>query len=771
MAGAARRGGLGSSGLAAVAVLVLAANAPPAAAQFNDQLVQAPKLAAPERGSIQGALSGVKFTASELARGAFRLPLAISAPQDRGPLQATVVPTYSPDAGLSEWGMGWSVDLSIKRHRLVGEIDFVNDELVSPWGRLRPGDDGKLYPSGLSTSVRVTTAGADWLATASDGTQYRFSAADGVTTPRGVYSWQLVEVTSLEGDRTTLAWTKNASGRPFLSRVAWGGRGHAAQYELVPSYEPLATAFVDHTTGTELDRRVTRVAVSVRDPGSGVLRERWHYQLGYRAAPFGPAFYLESAQRTFASGESQPAMVYHYELDDTRLPAAPLEHYDGLDAVLAALGDTAVQPNHAALHDLDADGQPDLEHASELTQIQHTDAGWIQTPLPAATGTDPRCRPEDSSDNQPRVLARLTGDLGPPHVLYTRLQSSDPETSEVLICDRLGHPISDALVPGDWQLGPNVRLVDVDRDRRPDLVRVSSAGVDVLRNDSDAQGMRFTPLPRFDWSLDFQPKVSWLNDFDGDGNIDVTVRTSDGLWVLFGLGGNQWTTTPVLFRLITQDGEALGRADTYQVSFVDANKDGLTDVVLSKGINVWLYTNRGDSFHEVPVDGFRNVQSEFGLPIIADLSGRGNTEVVFPTLGTSYVVELAVPSTGLLASADDGMGTIARFHYARSAPTPGIDQRITVLDQLTVESSGYDAVTFGYSYAAPVVHSAGKHLVGFGSVAKHSPQLTEQVTFRNDDDVSGVAALSEDTDDRTPGILRFTQRSYDDVTAHAVRWL
>ena len=756
---------------AALIAAGVAVGASPARAQFKDQLVQAPRLAAPERGSVTGALAGIGFTASELARGAFRLPLPIRLPQERGPLQVQLAPVYSPDGGISEWGMGWSVDLSIRRHRLVGEIDYAGDDLLSPWGRLRPGNDANQYPTGLAAPVRVAASGSDWIATTSDGTQYTFTAAAGVTTPDGTYSWQLTSVVGVEGDRTTLEWTRNPSGRPFLSRATWGGRNAPPQYELVASYELLATPFPDRTTGTALDRRITGLAVSARDPVSGALRERWHYQLGYRAAPFGPAFYLETVQRTFAGGATEPALVYRYELDDARLPGAALEHYTGLDSVLQALGDTSLQADHAALQDVEADDQPDFEHAAALTQIQHTDAGWTQAALPPTTGDDPRCRPAASGSNQPRVLARLTPEVGAPHVLVTRKISTAPVTSTVLVCDRLGHPLADLVAPDDWTLGPNTRLVDVDRDRRPDLVRVSRAGVDVLHNDSDEHGFRFTPLPRFTWPIDITPKVTWLNDFDGDGNVDIAIRASTGLWILFGLGHNRWTTTPQLFRFVTLAGPPLGSLDAFQLTFIDANKDGLADAVLTKGITAFLFTNRGDSFAEVPVDGFRSVQSGFGLPIVADVTGRGNTEVVFPTLGTAYVVELALPQTGLLASADDGMGTVARFHYARSAPRPGIERRITLLDQLTVESSGHDAVTYGYSYGAPVLHTLGKQLLGFDRVIRRAPVLTETVDFLNDDDVAGITRLSEALDDRSPGIVRFTQQRYDDATFHGVRWL
>ena len=303
------------------------------------------------------------------------------------------------------------------------------------------------------------------------------------------------------------------------------------------------------------------------------------------------------------------------------------------------------------------------------------------------------------------------------------------------------------------------------------LVRISQEGVDILHNESDAQGIRFVPLPRFSWTLGFQPDTSWLSDFDGDGNIDIIARSPDGLNVLYGLGGHQWTKTPTEFSIVTATGQELAAIDQYQVTLVDANKDGLADVLLSRDTETFLFTNRGTYFSEVPVDGFLSVQSSSGVPVIADVTGSGDTEVVFPGRGTTYLVQLATPTTGLLTSADDGMGTAVHFSYKRSAPAAGVEQRITLLDTLTVESSGYDPVSYSYSYGVPVLHTVGKQLVGFASVEKHSPLLTEHVAFLNDDDVSGVNSSSEDTDGRSPGVVRFIRRLYDDVLLRHVRWL
>jgi hypothetical protein len=428
--------------LSLATVAGVAGSLSPANAQFADRLVQAPHLTPPERGSVRGTLSGVAFTAADLSRGSFQLPLPVAVPTERGPLQAKVLPAYSPDNGLSEWGMGWNVDLGIRRHRLLGEVDFNDDGFMSPWGQLQAGTDGYYYPKGLSAPVRLQkvarplvaeaqevaadllslafvgstlpaqVTSEDWLATEFDGTQYRFSASAGVRTERGAYSWLLTEVVSLVGDRTTLTWKNNSSGRPYLSRVSWGARGGPPQYELRLEYEAVPTALVEHSVGIplSLDQRVRVITVSALESRTGTFAERWHYTLGYRSAPFGPAFYLETVQRFFASGESQPAMVYSYELDATRLPQAPLQRYTGLDAVLHNFGDTVLQPDRGALHDVDADGRIDLEVASDLTLAKHTDAGWVSTPLPPASGIDDRCRPWSYESNRPRTLARLTAE-------------------------------------------------------------------------------------------------------------------------------------------------------------------------------------------------------------------------------------------------------------------------------------------------------------------------------------------------------------------------
>src|SRR3954468_13725979 len=122
--------------LAALAASVTALGVAHAAAPFQDVLVQPPSIGQPQRGSIAGSLSKLAYGPADLARGAYSLPLPIEAPKERGALLTQVFPSYSAESGASEWGTGWQADLAIRRHRIVGDLDYATDGFTSPWGRV-----------------------------------------------------------------------------------------------------------------------------------------------------------------------------------------------------------------------------------------------------------------------------------------------------------------------------------------------------------------------------------------------------------------------------------------------------------------------------------------------------------------------------------------------------------------------------------------------------------------------------------------------------------
>ena len=293
----------------------LSAGAEESTKPFANTLLQVPTLPRPEAASIAGSLAKMAFGPTEVSRGMFSLAGPFTAPAERGPLLADVFPSYSSENGLSEWGMGWKANLSISRFRVTGDIDYETDEFVSPWGRLRQGADGFYYPLGLEPAVRLTRAESGWTAVMPDGKRFVFLARDALETAAGTFQWMLSEVTTPEGDRQQLGYERNSSGRPFLKTVHYGGRGGEPTTAIELEYERLPWTFKDYRSGEAitLDRRVSAVFVKAREEASGPFVLRWTYDLLYEETDYGPAFYLTEVARTFASGETEPAVTYAYQ--------------------------------------------------------------------------------------------------------------------------------------------------------------------------------------------------------------------------------------------------------------------------------------------------------------------------------------------------------------------------------------------------------------------------------------------------------------------------
>ena len=280
------------------------------ASEFTDVLVQPPSLGAPERGSVAGSLAKLSFGPGDVSRGSFQLGSPFGAPESRGSLLASVFPGYAPEAGLGEWGMGWSSNLAIRRQRLAGELDYATDDFASPWGRLQRGSDGWWYPKGLSARLRLRQVGGAWEAHDGGGTTYRFT--ERVDNERGTYAWYLTEVTTTYGDGTTLAYEANASGRVFLTDVWYGQRGHTRDQHISFRYESLDHEHKAYDSGAELvlDRRVDRVTVEVKHARTGAYQERWHHDVTYTESELGPAYYLHTVTKVYASGASEPPLTY-----------------------------------------------------------------------------------------------------------------------------------------------------------------------------------------------------------------------------------------------------------------------------------------------------------------------------------------------------------------------------------------------------------------------------------------------------------------------------
>jgi RHS repeat-associated protein len=748
---------------------------------YSDELAQAPELKPPSRGSVAGQYASVAFGPGDLGRGTFSLPLPITLPTERGAIGASPLPTYSPDGALSEWGAGWSApNLSIVRSRIIGEIDYATNEAVAPgdertgpWGRMLLGTDGAWYPDGLKSAVRVVESGSNLVAYLPDGSVWTFSGVQGIVTPAGVYSWGLQSVVTALGRTTTYSYTHNASGHPFVSAITYGGTDPTTpQYQLVFDYTTLSVPVADYRSGQAvlLDRRIATVHTQALDGGQ--LTERHTWSLGYQQDPTSPTFYLATLTQTFAaSGQTAPTVTYTTDLAKSYFSTASAQPVPQFDWLLTTYGLGTPLPNMSAQVDIDLDGRTDLETQYDNTLLQQTDAGYVAVPLEAATSApNALCRKIPSVSNPPRALARMVSGSDTVHVVA--LEPSGTST-ELVVCDRPGNTLYTTTLPSNFTLGPNTRLVDLNRDHAPDLIRVYTGGYQAIENLSTATGFALGkavsgPL-LVNGSSSVAVNTTWVHDLNGDGIPDLLSRYSGGIVAWMGKGHLEFDPAGKVLPIYTLSG-ALTGLTSYQFVFFDANNDGITDLLLTNGSTVLLFANSGTSFNEVAVPAFVSSTWNGLKPVVLDASGNGNTELTYVQNGGTYAIDLDAPGVGLMSSADDGRGTVLRFSYQRAPADVGVRYRNSLIQQLQVVSTGYDPLTYEYAFQTPDLHSVGLFLLGYEQVQRQGVLDLSAMTFSNTDDAPGMMLSSTDQDVLEPSVEKVAYRTYATSAVNGVPW-
>lgn len=118
----------------------------------------------------------------------------------------------------------------------------------------------------------------------------------------------------------------------------------------------------------------------------------------------------------------------------------------------------------------------------------------------------------------------------------------------------------------------------------------------------------------------------------------------------------------------------------YELTLLDANKDGLTDLLLATTASASLFVNTGASFQQIDVPGLAFVNSTTTRVVPADLAGSGDTELALAKGGVAYSLALVVADTGLLKTADDGRATscVSATDEARRRPGAAIGRRCSL---------------------------------------------------------------------------------------------
>src|SRR5262249_35276370 len=150
---------------------------------------------------------------------------------------------------------------------------------------------------------------------------------------------------------------------------------------------------------------------------------------------------------------------------------------------------------------------------------------------------------------------------------------------------------------------------------------------------------------------------------NGDGVPDLVGRAGPSLFVWPGKGRFAYDAGRA-YPLVASSGLPITSLAAYTLTFVDANGDGLTDVLLNQSTTLMLFVNDGSRLVQVKVPAFAQVNWLAGRPVVLDLAGSGRTSIAFVAASKGYAIDLSAPPVGLLTSADDGRGTVLGFTYA-----------------------------------------------------------------------------------------------------------
>ncbi len=767
----------------------------------------------PQRGTISGRTAAV-FGASALGRGIFSLPPPFAAPQEEGAPLWDVFPTYSPDAGLSEWGMGWSTALSIKRWRPSGEVNFtgggealdcvfpiqcgrndavcvasnqrlaaVCNRFVGPWGPMSPGNDSDKnnsfwYPDGFSQLVRVQQPvgpNDPFVAYLRDGRVATFSPA-----PNGLEGWWLSQVQDTIGRTTTISYVTPVSAvgnRMIVAAVQYGGvAGGQHPYEIKFNYAPSipgGSGFLSSATNGILsfwELRVASVDCLVRG------KPRWTYRLGYENSQQVPAlYYLTSVTRSFPSGDSLPPMTFVYDRNDTVLGSLTGNSFTALQETMSTYGLTPWgMTNNAFLYHEKTDGLVDFAYRTDLAPGQAS--GFLEGFSLPSYGFFTH---ENTGDPFTLTRAWQKNFFDDPRLdlLFAIAPVGFPSTGQIGdtqpdVTSFIGPPYSDPNneVPGGnpghaevdfryWMQSPllSARILDKDYGAVqtatvPVLADLNSDGLAEIVDERLFQGdfveaWTNTGSDPLVATPDFAPPCKlfdvpgrldglFVQDVNGDGHPDIITRSlgtaSIDVWLRVGQSmcdPNAYIRLPAI--LSGPDVPLLG--GTTHFSFIDANKDGLVDL-LAKFVPEtptnrslafpppMLFLGAGISgggviFNEVSVPAFDAAwvatTNNSTYVMTGDLLGDGNEHVLFfennvaaPTqIGNVVDVSLATqPSGGLMTNYDDGQGTSYAVAYQRVTPTLGLPRRTTVLSTVDVTSTGERPYELKYQFTEPTTY-------------------------------------------------------------------
>lgn len=611
-------------------------------------------------GSVEGLGESFEPSASS-GTSSYSVPVRV--PPGVAGFQPSVVLRYSSGAPNGELGLGWTLGLpSVQRGTDRGLPRYdATDRFVLRGMEGRGAEDLAQLDDG---SFRFRIEGAfvrgrqhadgTWEFRNRSGVRFTFGTADTALIREGanVFAWLLTEQIDTHGNSIRYEYERGTDGHPYLARIVYNDFDPTVRNEVILTYEdrpdPL-TSFVP-TFANTIARRLSRI--DVKHGGSPVRS----YALGYEM--LGGLSRLVSVQLTGSDGMlSLPTLRLEYVAFDASASGV----MSMASAPARALGDVT------EIDDIDGDALPDL-----LTADPTLDGGlysWVPNMDGTSFGTRSTIATSPSAWlSSPNVqLADMDGD-GAADVVARVSAASDGLRYYPGASAGFGAAVVITPAPSFGFEDPDVRLVDLNHDRRTDWMRIEpvTGDVTVAFNQGGGiftAGMSVPPIAT-DEVVSFSRTGLRLSDMNGDGLLDaVAVRDrSVRYWASRGYGlfdaGRDLTGAP-----------ALSAGELTQIEVRDLNGDGASDIVLVGVTEVRYWLNQAGSSLDVErmIAGTPERRASTVVRV-ADMNGNGTADIVWadPTATSPWQYLDLMPQgpPGLLRRITNGLGRVVTIEYA-----------------------------------------------------------------------------------------------------------
>ncbi|MBI2390510.1 MAG: VCBS repeat-containing protein [Deltaproteobacteria bacterium] len=459
----------------------------------------------------------------------------------------------------------------------------------------------------------------------------------------------------------------------------------------------------------------------------------------------------------------------------TKLPTLTLSYAEpklavdagGLVAMKSPPGRSPADAN-VDLADLDGDGLPDLLVTSAgayRTYLNHDGLSW-KPPMDWGASASPSLELSQIGVQ----LADLDGDgaidlVAKSGTAYFRYFPGKNATS-------LASPVSIKTVPNFTFEDADVRVADMDGDRRADVVVTTSAGIAIGYNKSGVDWTEPTTIGVVDpkQPLRFSDGKTQLCDVNGDRVQDLCHVRSGSL--VYWLGRGRGKFGPATTATGVPEFDA-----TSPWQLIDLDGDGWLDLVHVGVSNVQVALATGEGvFGTVQTISGTPAKGPSGVVKFADMNGTGTTDIVWidvtgsPETAWRYLELFPEGRGGLLRTIENGLGKRVTITYgaaskdaavARDAGKPWstrMNTAMPVVKAIELDAGlGDPIIRTEYVYRDGTFSPAERTFAGFGGgVEKASgddftPTLLTESTFDvglTDRTLRGMLLATETRDEK-----------------------